>query len=151
MRHPRFGLPRKVIGAAVGALAGAGLKVESASPAIESAPLGPSLRRYANAAVVVRSPLEPETLLVVLQRIEGEFGRIRRGRRWGARVLDLDIVLWSGGAWGSKRLVIPHPHFRDRGFVLSPAAAIAREWRDPVTALSLAQLDARLTRSQPLP
>uniref|UniRef100_UPI0015771B8A 2-amino-4-hydroxy-6- hydroxymethyldihydropteridine diphosphokinase n=1 Tax=Sphingomonas bacterium TaxID=1895847 RepID=UPI0015771B8A len=78
------------------------------------------------------------------------FGR-RRGRRWGARVLDLDIVLWSGGSWRSPGLTIPHPAFRDRRFVLDPMVALAPRWRDPVTGLTIRQLAAQLTRRRPLP
>lgn len=150
MRHPRFGDPREVISAALAALEGAGAAVKTVSPVIASAPLGPSSRRYANAAAVVESCLEPEDLLDVLQAIERDFGRRRRGARWRARVLDLDLVLWSGGPWASDRLVVPHPQFRARPFVLAPAAAIAPRWRDPLTGLSLAHLHARLTRSNPL-
>jgi 2-amino-4-hydroxy-6-hydroxymethyldihydropteridine diphosphokinase len=58
-------------------------------------------------------------------------------------VLDLDIVLWSGGAWSSPDLTVPHIAFRERGFVLDPAAAIAPAWRDPVSGLTLRQLAAR--------
>jgi 2-amino-4-hydroxy-6-hydroxymethyldihydropteridine diphosphokinase len=82
-----------------------------------------------------------------LQSIEARFGRRRRGQRWRARVLDLDIVLWSGGAWASPGLIVPHVAFRERLFVLGPAAKIAGDWRDPVTGLSLRQLLARLKRS----
>ena len=83
--------------------------------------------------------------------IEASFGCRRGGQRWGARVLDLDIILWEGGAWSSPDLTVPHTAFRSRSFVLTPAAAIAPRWRDPVTGLSLRQLRARLTRPRPLP
>ncbi len=151
MRHPRFGSPRQVIDAALVAIKEAGISIEVVSATIDSAPLGPSRRRYANAAAIVRSRLEPEVLLDVLQRVENDFGRRRRGARWGARVLDLDIVLWSGGAWASERLVVPHPEFRRRTFVLAPAASIAPHWRDPLTGFTIAHLQARLTRGNPLP
>jgi 2-amino-4-hydroxy-6-hydroxymethyldihydropteridine diphosphokinase len=118
--------------------------VEAASRTLASAPIGPSRRRYANAAVIVATAAGPEAVLDRLQGIEHAFGRRRRGARWGARVLDLDIVLWSGGPWASERLVIPHPEFRSRAFVLAPAAAIAPGWRDPVTGRTLRQLNARL-------
>ena len=137
--------------AAFGALGGEGLKLEAASPIVASAPLGPSHRRYANAAALVRTGLSPEELLDHLQRIELRFGRRSGGRRWGARVLDLDIVLWSGGAWSSPGLTVPHVDFRIRRFVLAPGAAIAPRWRDPLSGLSLRQLLARLTRPRPLP
>lgn len=150
MRHPRHGPPRRVVGAAVAALADAGLAVEAVSPVIESAPLGPSHRRYANAAARVATGLGPEALLDVLQGIESEFGRKRRGQRWGARVLDLDIVLWTGGPWASETLILPHPEFRRRAFVLGPAAAVAPGWRDSLTGRTVRHLQARLTRPTPL-
>ena len=64
----------------------------------------------------------------------------------GARVLDLDIILWSGGCHASPGLVIPHISFRGRRFVLHPARSIAGDWRDPVTGLRVRHLCARLTR-----
>ncbi len=78
--------------------------------------------------------------------IERVFGRDRRGQRWRSRTLDLDIVLWSGGTWYGPRLAIPHPLFRQRDFVLRPAAQIAPDWRDPVSGLTLRQLAARAVR-----
>lgn len=122
------------------------------SPIISSAPVGPSQRTYANAAAILASPLEPPALLDRLHEIEAHFGRERRGQRWRARVLDLDIILWSGGIWAEDRpaLSIPHPAMRTRGFVLAPAAAIAPDWRDPVTGLTIRQLQSRLTRPKPL-
>jgi len=150
MRVPGVGGPRQVLGAALVALVAEGLIVEAASPIVGTAPLGPSRRRYANGAAVVATALEPPDLLALLQSIECRFGRRRRGQEWRARPLDLDIVLWSGGAWFSGDLSIPHPEFRRRSFVLVPAAAIALGWRDPGSGLTLNQLCARLTRSRPL-
>ena len=151
VRHPRHGPPRAVLQAALHALDRAGLQVEAASRIVETAPLGPSRRRYANAAAIVRTDLEPEAMLRELQRIEHALGRRRTGQRWGARVLDLDIVLWSGGAFAVHGLTIPHPAFRQRRFVLAPGAQIAGDWRDPIGGLTLRQLFARLTRNHPLP
>lgn len=145
-RHPRHGRPEQVLRAALHKLDSKGLKLESASPTVNSRPIGPSLRRYANAAVVVKTRLEPDELLSRLQRIERKFGRRRRGQRWRSRVLDLDIVLWSGGAWSSDGLTVPHVAFRNRRFVLQPMCVIAGAWRDPLTCLRPRQLLARLTR-----
>ena len=142
-RVPGIGSPRKVISAALAALRDAGWRVEAASRIVDSTPVGPSQRRYANAAAVVTSPLDPSRALAGLQRIETQFGRERRGARWRSRTLDLDIVLWSGGAWCSASLILPHPLFRQRRFVLGPAAEIAPYWRDPVTGRTLHQLAAR--------
>ena len=128
-----------------------GLKLVASAKTIRSAPLGPTRRRYANSAALVLSKLDPPEMLARLKHIEAKFGRRRGGQRWAARVLDLDVVLWSGGPWFSPGLAIPHPLFRARSFVLTPAIAIAGTWRDPVTGLSLRHLQARLTRPRPAP
>lgn len=142
VRHHRHGAPPAVLRAALAALEEAGLSVERASRVIATAPLGPSPRRYANAAAVVATELAPEAVLRRLKAIERAFGR-RAGRRWAARVLDLDIVLWEGGPWASAALTVPHIAFRERRFVLEPAAAIAPGWRDPLTGRTLRQLARR--------
>ena len=149
-RHHRHGRPEQVLQAALAALGQGGIKVLAAAPVISSAPLGPSRRRYANGAALIKTSFEPDELLDLLQSIETDFGRRRSGQRWTARVLDLDIVLWSGGAWSSPRLTIPHLEFRGRGFVLGPAAAIVPDWRDPLTGLSLRQLYRRSERVSPI-
>ncbi len=143
--HHRHGNPRKVLIAALSRLDRKGLHLEKASRLIESPPLGPSRRRYANGAALVRSNLEPHDMLKRLQHIEAQFGRRRSGQPWRARVLDLDIVLWSGGAFAGDDLIIPHPQFRTRAFVLTPARGIVGSWRDPVSGLTIRHLHFRLT------
>ena len=151
VRHARWGSPRNVLSVALERLEAEGVDVLAAAPPIETAPVGPSIRRYANSAAVIESGLEPEALLALLKRIEREFGRRPGGQRWRARVLDLDLILWSGGPYSSPGLTIPHKLFRQRGFVLAPALAVASTWRDPVTGASVRQLHARLTRLATLP
>ncbi|MCT2401636.1 2-amino-4-hydroxy-6-hydroxymethyldihydropteridine diphosphokinase [Novosphingobium mangrovi (ex Huang et al. 2023)] len=155
MRHHRYGSPRAVLAAAIEALDHGKFKVLAASKVIETLPLGPSRRCYANAAVVLRSKRAPDEVLHKLRKIERKFGRRHGGQAWGARVLDLDIVLWNGGAWarddGEASLVIPHPAFRQRSFVLRPATEIAGAWRDPLTGLTVRQLSVRLTKGRPVP
>lgn len=142
-RHPYFGAPRALVAVAAELLDETLGGVIAVSPVIETAPLGPSHRRYANAALVLQSDLDPPGLLRCLHEVEAALGRVRRGQRWRARVLDLDIVLWSGGIFTAPDLAIPHPLFRERDFVLRPAATIAPDWRDPVSGLTLRQLLAR--------
>lgn len=142
-RRTRKGSPEATLRAAMRKL-----DAEAESRVIASPAMGAAGRNFANAAIVVRSKLEPPEMLRRLKAIERKLGR-RRGRRWGDRPIDLDIILWSGGPWVSKGLVIPHPHFRERDFVLRPLAGIARDWRDPLSGLSIAQLHARLTRRRP--
>lgn len=138
-RRGRHGGPVREVAAAIAALGG----LIAASPVIESAPIGPSTRRFANAVAIIETDECPPALLARLKGIERDFGR-RRGQRWGARVIDLDIVLWTGGNWADRRLIIPHPQFRTRDFVLGPLARLAPGWRDPVTRLSVRQLRHRL-------
>ena len=121
-----------------------------ASPIILNPATGGAGRDFANAVALIEASTEPKELLRQLKAMERSFGR-RSGRRWGARVLDLDIVLWSGGIWCDPALAIPHPEFRTRAFMLAPAVCIAPRWRDPLTGLTLRQLSARLTRPRPLP
>ncbi|WP_144095749.1 2-amino-4-hydroxy-6-hydroxymethyldihydropteridine diphosphokinase [Croceicoccus sediminis] len=140
VRHHRYGPPESVLVAATEAIDDGMGKVVARSTVIRSAPVGPSARRYANSAILVESKLEPREMLAGLKRLEADFGRRSGGRRWSARTLDCDIVLWSGGTWGDDDLVIPHPLFRERGFVLRPAADIAAQWRDPLSGRTIQQL-----------
>jgi 2-amino-4-hydroxy-6-hydroxymethyldihydropteridine diphosphokinase len=134
-RRGRHGSPEREIVAALEALGG----VVARSPTVASAPLGPSNRRYANAVALIETPEDPATLLVRLKDIERAFGR-RPGRRWGRRVIDLDIILWSGGAWSSPGLTVPHAAFRTRSFVLAPLVGLVPKWRDPLTGRTIRQL-----------
>ena len=144
-RRGRHGAPEREILAALTLL-----NPVAISPILRTAPLGPSRRRFANAAAILETSDDPPALLARLKAIERDFGR-RRGRIWGARVIDLDIVLWSDGAWSDSTLTIPHRHFRSRDFVLRPLRAVAPDWRDPISGLSVRHLFARLTRSVPVP
>ncbi|MBD3745937.1 2-amino-4-hydroxy-6-hydroxymethyldihydropteridine diphosphokinase [Sphingopyxis sp.] len=148
-RHVRFGDPRRVLLAALAALESDDIEPVDASPIVASAPLGPSRRRYANAVALVASPLSPPEMLDRLKAIEAAFGR-RRGRRWGARTLDLDILLWSEGAWSDAALTVPHAAMTVRDFVLGPLRMIAPAWRHPLSGQSVRQLAARLSRAKPV-
>ncbi|RPF72704.1 2-amino-4-hydroxy-6-hydroxymethyldihydropteridine diphosphokinase [Aurantiacibacter spongiae] len=145
-RLPDIGLPRAVVAHAMDRLEETAGQVVARSPIIDSRPVGPSRRTFANSAVVIESELAPPAMLALLQDLEVQMGRKRRGQRWGPRTLDLDIVLWSGGLHASPGLRIPHPLFGQRFFVTGPAAAIAPDWRDPATGLSVAQINSRLSK-----
>lgn len=142
--------PAALIDAALDALGrDAHIRLVARSAVLRSRPLGPSLRDYANAAAVVESDLTPLALLDRLQGVERQFGR-RRAKRWGERTLDLDILLWSGGRYRSRRLTIPHREIARRTFVLRPLADVAPGWRIAGTALSIHHLAARLARARPV-
>jgi 2-amino-4-hydroxy-6-hydroxymethyldihydropteridine diphosphokinase len=148
-RHGRHGSPAQVVRAAMGALAAAGFGIEAASRIWRTAALGPSARDFANAAVLARCDLTPPALLARLKRIERDFGR-RRGQRWGARVLDLDILAWSEGTWRDRTLTIPHDALPDRVFAIRPAAEIAPKWRHPRLGARFRHLEARLAAPRPV-
>lgn len=150
-RHHLYGRPQDVLNKALAELEQHGVVVERTAPIIFSAPIGPSLRQYANGAAVIKTECPPEELLDLLKQVERKFGRRSGGQRWTSRVLDLDIVLWDGGSFDVPGLTIPHPLFRTRDFVLRPAATIAGNWRDPISNFTIRQLIARLTRPRPLP
>jgi len=137
-RRSRHGSPAATVNAAI-----ARLDAERVSRIRTTPALGPAGRSFANAAAVMATEADPPELLAALKEIERDFGR-RGGQRWGPRVLDIDILLWSGGAWAEGGLVVPHPEMRRRAFVLEPLAEIASGWRDPLSGLTVRQLLFRL-------
>jgi 2-amino-4-hydroxy-6-hydroxymethyldihydropteridine diphosphokinase len=144
-RHGVHGRPEAVVSAAIAALAAAGLKLVAVSRVRQTAPLGPGGRRYANAAVAVESALPLGAVLRLLKQVERDFGR-RPGRRWGDRVLDLDIIGAGDMVVRAPGLQVPHPGVADRRFVLDPLCDIAPLWRHPLLNASARQLRARQMR-----
>jgi 2-amino-4-hydroxy-6-hydroxymethyldihydropteridine diphosphokinase len=126
-RHVRHGRPAGVVEAAIAEL-DAEFELFDASPIILNKAAGGAGRDFANAVALVQSTLPPGDMLTKLKSIERSFGR-RPGRRWGTRVLDLDLVAWDGPRVATRSLIIPHPRLKDRDFVLGPLAAIAPDWR----------------------
>jgi 2-amino-4-hydroxy-6-hydroxymethyldihydropteridine diphosphokinase len=145
--HGRFGRPPQVVEAAIARL-DLDFDLFDASPIVINPAHGGAGRDFANAVALIESAIEPTEMLNRLKVIERQFGR-RGGRRWGARVLDLDIILWSGGNFRSRRLTIPHPQLAKRSFVLQPLAATAPEWR--IGNLGVRHLAFRLLRRVPIP
>ncbi len=143
--HGRHGRPPQVVEAAIARLDGE-FGLFDASPIVLNAAHGGAGRDFANTVALVESDLEPVEMLARLKAIEADFGR-RRGRRWGPRVLDLDIALWSGGKFRSRQLTIPHPQLARRSFVLQPLAAIAPDWS--LGPLAVRHLTGRLARKRP--
>jgi len=157
--HGSFGPPPQVVEAAIARL-DRDFGLFDASAILLNRARGGAGRDFANAVALVESDLRPPEMLAALKAIERDFGR-RRGRRWGARVLDLDIVDWSGGRWRSLGLKIPHPAAAAREFVIEPLASIAPRWRlegasksnhlgdGPIFTLTARHLAHRLARRQP--
>lgn len=123
---------------------------------------------FVNACATLRSDLSPADLLVRLHDIEAELGRLRDGRRWGPRVVDLDLLAvgasvlpdmqtqakWrelppeQRGVCAPDELILPHPRMQDRGFVLIPLRDIAPDWRHPVLGRSVAEMASDLPAAE---
>jgi 2-amino-4-hydroxy-6-hydroxymethyldihydropteridine diphosphokinase len=116
-----------------------GIQVRARSPWYITAPIGPPQPDYLNGCALLETTLTPPTLMQALLQIETNFGRVRR-ERWGARRLDLDLLLFNHVILETSELTIPHPRMTDRAFVLVPLAAIAADWIEPKTGLSIAHL-----------
>ena len=108
------------------------------SPFYETEPVGGPVEqpRYINAAGIIRTSMPPMELLHVLQKIECGFGRIR-AERWGARTLDIDILLYEDRIVDLPMLTIPHVEMLRRRFVLIPVQDIAADWIHPLTKKAL--------------
>ena len=94
---------------------------------------------YLNAAVVGQTALEPRALLA-LERAQG---RERPSRR-APRTLDLDLILYGQRIIDEPGLVVPHPEFQGRAFVLDPLAEIAPDWKDPRSGATVRELADRV-------
>jgi 2-amino-4-hydroxy-6-hydroxymethyldihydropteridine diphosphokinase len=118
--------------AAVAALDEHGVEVEATSSLFETEPVGEILDQpdFLNAAVRIRTELEPEALLDRCKAIEVEQGRMLGGQRHGPRPLDLDLLLLGDVELASDRLTLPHPQVTSRRFVLEPLLEL-----DPQLAL----------------
>jgi 2-amino-4-hydroxy-6-hydroxymethyldihydropteridine diphosphokinase len=144
--HGRYGHPAAVVEAAIVRL-DEEFGLFDASPIVLNAADGAAGRDFANGVALVESEALPSEMLRRLKSLEREFGR-RPGRRWGPRVLDLDIALWSGGKFKSRGLEVPHRQLACRSFVLGPLAAVAPGWR--INGLTVRHLAQRLARARPV-
>ncbi len=139
---------RGTLDAAVTALDGP-LAAIAASTYYDTAPVGVDAPqpRYLNAAVTGTTRLSARALLDALHAIERRLGRERPFRN-APRTIDLDLILYDALVADEPGLVVPHPRFRERLFVLEPLAEIAADMVDPVTRSSVGDLRDSLRRAR---
>ena len=99
----------------------AGIEILKTSGFYQTTPWGDEQQDdFINAVVQVETSLGPLALLHELQSIENGMGRQRSGRRWGPRLIDIDLLLYGDQQYHSEELELPHPHMHERAFVLLP-------------------------------
>ncbi|HEX2053833.1 MAG TPA: 2-amino-4-hydroxy-6-hydroxymethyldihydropteridine diphosphokinase [Actinomycetota bacterium] len=113
----------KHLKSAVEALRARGLEVRAASSVYETDPVGPPQPDYLNAAVAVRTDLDPVDFVAALKDVEAEIGR-QQTERWGPRVIDLDLLLYGDRIVAEPPITVPHPELTNRAFALVPVLEI---------------------------
>ena len=116
-------------------------KVVRASSLYESEPLGNAKTWFVNSAIEIETELGAEALLKRLKAIEDAMGRKRvKGKRWGSRIIDLDILLSENEVVDKRTLKVPHPEMHKRRFVLMPLAELAPHFVHPGLGQSVSAL-----------
>lgn len=106
----------------------------------ESEPVGSALYTFLNSTAIIETTRKPDELLELLKDFEQECGREKDPQQWGPRVLDLDIIGFGDLVIDQETLIIPHPEYHRRLFVLFPMMEIIPGWTDPVTRRGLREM-----------
>ncbi|SKC00108.1 2-amino-4-hydroxy-6-hydroxymethyldihydropteridinediphosphokinase [Sphingobacterium nematocida] len=106
---------------------------ESQGWGVEDQPL------FYNQALIIQTNLDKQESLRICQEIEIELGRVRL-EKWGARLIDIDIIYFNDEIYESENLSIPHPLLQFRNFVLIPLCEIAEDYQHPVLLKTTRQL-----------
>ena len=123
-----------------------GIELLRVSSVLETEPYGYTDQpKFLNAVCLVETNLTPDQLLDVLFEIEKEMGRVRE-RKWGPRIIDLDIIFYEDLVLESERLIVPHPDMHNRWFVLAPLAEICPDYVHPKLKKTVRELLQELTR-----
>lgn len=117
-----------------------GVELSALSSVYESDPVGYlDQPPFLNAVLTGWTELSPGRLLELVQRVEAEGGR-RRSFAGAPRTLDVDVIFYGDQEIALPELVIPHPRFRERSFVLAPLAEVVSDWVDPGTGRTVLEL-----------
>src|SRR5438445_7899529 len=108
-------------------------RIVKESSLYESEPHGDAKTWFVNGVIEIETDLSPENLLKKLKGIESAMGRKRvKGKRWGSRIIDLDILFYGSLVIRKRSLKIPHPEVANRRFVLLPLSELAPQLIHPV-------------------
>jgi len=122
----------------------------NASRLFQTPPIGgpTGQESFLNAVAAFETEASARVILDALQGIETELGRHRR-QRWDARSIDLDVVLHGELVGGGTGLIVPHPRYTARQFVLQPACDVAAHYRDPRFGWTLKRLTEHIGQGVP--
>lgn len=116
-------------------------RVVKESSLYESEPHGDSKTWFANSVIEIETDLGAAELLKKLLAIEEDMGRKRvKGKKWGSRIIDLDILLYDMEVINKKNLKVPHPRMQERRFVLLPLSELAPHLIHPTLNLTVSAL-----------
>ncbi len=102
---------------------------------------------FLNLALLVATNYSPLKALTIIQEIEHQLGRERK-EKWGARLIDIDIIFWDNQVISEVQLTVPHPLMHERTFVLIPMAEIAPEMEHPVLKRKMKELLESLEKQE---
>src|SRR5579862_1657248 len=125
------------------------IRIVKQSSLYESEPLGDAKTWFVNAVVEIEAEAPAEDLLKRLKSIETAMGRKRvRGKRWGSRIMDLDILFFNNEIINKRNLKIPHPELQNRRFVLAPLSELAPQLVHPKIGATVSELLAGLKNTK---
>lgn len=110
------------------------------SSVYESQPHGDAKEWYINGVIEIETEMKPELLLTKFKNIERAMGRKKVRKKWGARIIDLDILLYDSLIMNKKNLKIPHPEMHQRKFVLIPLSELGPQVIHPIIGSSISEL-----------
>jgi 2-amino-4-hydroxy-6-hydroxymethyldihydropteridine diphosphokinase len=120
-------------------------RIVKASSLYESEPLGDATTWFVNAVVELETEHTAEQLLKLLQAIETTMGRKRvKGKKYGSRIMDLDVLFFDKDVIAKRTLKVPHPELQNRKFVLIPLSELAPQFIHPRLNLTVSELLASL-------